>query len=62
VHPVEGYSNTENMWEKLWNMEKSEAAPNKYSNFRSEFNIIINDKQFKIKKNPLFKRILKEMT
>lgn len=22
IHPVEGYSDTENMWEKLWNLEK----------------------------------------
>lgn len=58
---MEGYSDTESMWEKIWNMEKSDAAPNKYPNSRSEFIINVNDKQFKIKKNPLFKKIVKEM-
>lgn len=35
--------------------------PNKYPNFRSEFLISANNKQFKIKRNPLFKKIAKEM-
>ena len=43
-------------------MEKSDPAPNKYQNFRSDFVININDKQFKIKKNPLYKKIVKEMS
>ena len=42
-------------------MDKSDPAPNKYPNCRSEFMININDKQFKIKKNPLYKKLAKEM-
>ena len=44
IHPVDGYSNTENMWEKLWNLDKPEQPPNKYPNFRSEFIISANNK------------------
>ena len=61
IHPVEGYSNSENMWEKLWNLDKPDQPPNKYPNFRSEFIISANNKQFKVKKNPLYKKVLKEM-
>lgn len=61
IHPVEGYSNTENMWEKIWNLEKAEAPPSKLQNFRSEFIINVNNKQFKIKKNSLYKKIQKEL-
>ena len=58
IHPVTGYSDTENMWEKVWNLEKHEMPPNKFPNCRSEFNIHVNEqRQFKLKKNPLFKDI-----
>jgi hypothetical protein len=50
------------MWEKLWNLEKPENPPNKYSNFRSEFLININEnKAFKLKRNPLYRKVSKEM-
>ena len=63
IHPVDGYSNSENMWEKIWNLEKQteQQVPNKYPNYRSEFIVSCNNKQFKIKRNPLFKKIAKEM-
>ncbi len=61
IHPVEGYSNSENMWEKLWNLEKAEAPPNKYPNQRSEYLVNVNKKQLKIKKNPLYRKILNEV-
>lgn len=48
------------MWEKIWNLDKTDPVPNKYPNFRSEFLINVSDKQFKIKRNPLYKKILKE--
>jgi hypothetical protein len=49
------------MWEKLWNIEKADVPPSKYNNFRSEFVINVNKKQFKIKKNPLYKKVVKEL-
>lgn len=24
IHPVKGYSDSENMWEKVWNLEKQD--------------------------------------
>ena len=30
IHPVDGYTDQENMWEKVWNLDKSENPPNKY--------------------------------
>lgn len=55
IHPVPGYSNTENMWEKLLNLEKVPVCPPcplKYQNHKDRFNIAVQDKIFKIKKNP----------
>ena len=52
------------MWEKLWNIEKqAEIPPTKYPNHRSEFLIFVQseNKQFKIKRNPLFKKVAKEV-
>ena len=43
------------MWEKIWNLEKPDNPLNQYPNNKSEFLIHINDKQFKVKKNPNFK-------
>jgi hypothetical protein len=61
IHPIPGYSNTENLWEKINNLEKAEMPPNKHSNHLSEFLITVNERQLKLKRNPLFKRILKEV-
>jgi hypothetical protein len=38
IHPVEGYPDNENMWEKIWNLDRVEAPFTKYPNCRSEFN------------------------
>jgi hypothetical protein len=62
IHPVPGYPDSENMWEKLWNLEKPDALVTKYPNSRSEFLFQVNDsRQFKIKKNPLYKRVAREV-
>ncbi len=37
IHRVEGYNDTENMWEKIWNLEKADLPPNKYQNLKSEY-------------------------
>jgi hypothetical protein len=64
IHPVEGYPDNENMWERLWNLEKADAMPSlKHLNHRTEFLFYVNEsKQFKVKKNPHYRRILKELT
>ena len=49
------------MWEKITNLEKSEMPPNKNSNHLSQFLITVNDRQLKLKRNPLYKKILKEV-
>ena len=38
IHPVTGYSDTENMWQKLANIEKDVVqSMNKYPNKKSQF-------------------------
>ena len=38
VHPVTGYADSENMWQKLASLEKDNIpAKNKYPNKRSQF-------------------------
>jgi hypothetical protein len=58
IYPVSGYSDHENMWEKLINVEKVEKCPNSnpnISNNKHKYNICVQDRIFKIKKNPLYK-------
>ena len=55
IHPVAGYSDTENMWVKICNIDKEEKIGNKYQNDKSMVQIQVSDKVFKIKKNPLYK-------
>ena len=55
VHPVTGYSDTENMWVKLCNVEKNVQVENRYQNDKSLTTIQVSDKIFKLKKNPLYK-------
>jgi hypothetical protein len=58
IYPVSGYSDHENMWEKLINVEKVEKCPNSnpnLSNNKHKYNICVQDRIFKIKKNPLYK-------
>ena len=62
IHPVPGYSDTENMWEKVWSLEKSDVYTTKYPNHRSEFLFSVNDsRSLKLKRNPLYKKVMKEM-
>jgi hypothetical protein len=61
IHPMPGYSNTENLWEKITNLERTEMPPNKHSNHFSEFVITVNERQLKLKRNLLFKKVLKEV-
>ena len=50
------------MWEKVWSLEKGETYTTKYPNHRSEFLFSVNEsRQFKVKRNPLYKKIMKEM-
>lgn len=55
VHPVAGYSDSENMWVKVCNLEKQEVNTNKYKNNRSEVTVQVSDKIFKLKKNSHYK-------
>ena len=63
IHPVAGYPDTENMWEKVWSLEKSQDSyTTKYPNHRSEFLFYVNEsRQFKVKQNPLYKKVMKEI-
>ena len=55
VHPVAGYSDGENMWHKLANLEKDkETNVNKYPNNKSLYTIQVHDKTFKLRKNPVY--------
>ena len=57
IHPVEGYSDGENMWEKLINVEKVQNCPPthpKNANNKNRYTISVQDRVFKIKKNPLY--------
>jgi hypothetical protein len=60
---VDGYSDTENMWEKVWSLERPDPLPPmKHLNHRSEFLFQVNEqRQFKVKRSPLYKRVAKEL-
>ena len=52
-----GHSDTENMWEKLLNLEKVAVCPQlppRYQNNKSRYSIAVQEKVFKIKKNPCY--------
>ena len=45
------------MWEKLINLEKNATCPNfphKYTNNKHKYTIAVQDRIFKVKKNPNF--------
>ena len=51
-----GYSDHENMWVKLCNIEKLEPQSHvKYPNEKSLVTLQVSDKIFKLKKNPWYK-------
>lgn len=57
IHPVRGYSDTENMWEKMLNIEKTLICPThppRYWNNKNRYNIAVQEKVFKIKKNATY--------
>ena len=55
IHSVTGYSDSENMWQRLGNLERDNAQnTNKYPNNKSTFIIQVQDKVFKLKKNPAY--------
>ena len=63
IYPVEGYYDHENMWEKLINVDKCGTCPpsdHKLSNNRNRYVIAVQDKMFKIKKNPVYIKSKKE--
>ena len=63
IYPVEGYNDHENMWEKLINVDKCGTCPpsdHKLSNNRNRYVIAVQDKMFKIKKNPVYIKSKKE--
>ena len=55
VHPVPGYGDGENMWQRLINLEK-ETISNvaKFPNNKSTYTIQVQDKIFKMRKNPAY--------
>ena len=58
THPVPGYSDAENMWVKLCNIDKYEPEPPQkkhYVNDKSFVSIQVSDRVFKVKKNPLYR-------
>ena len=55
VHPVEGYSDSENMWVKLCNCIKDHPVENKHQNGNSMVTMQVDGKVFKLKKNPFYK-------
>lgn len=57
IHPVHGYSDSENMWEKLINIEKCSSCPPippRDQNNKNQYTIAVQDRIFKIKKNPYY--------
>jgi hypothetical protein len=52
---VPGYSDTDNMWVKLMNIEKQEYFSTKFPNDKSLVTIQVSDRIFKLRKNPHYK-------
>ena len=55
---MEGYTDTENMWEKLVNLEKVNICPTlslKQVNNRHKYVVTVADKILKVKKNANYK-------
>lgn len=55
VHPVVGYTDSENMWHRIVNIEKEHLSNvTKYPNNQSTYMIQVQDKVFKMRKNPAY--------
>ena len=54
-HPVPGYADSENMWHRLVNLEKDNVANvTRHPNKKSLYTIQVQDKVFKLRKNPIY--------
>jgi len=61
LYSIKGYSDHENMWEKLLNVEKCAICPpTKYPNSRHEYTTCVEGRVFRIKKNPYYSTHLKK--
>ena len=52
---MHGYTDTENMWEQLLNLEKCATCPSRWQKFtkdRNGYTPQANDRRFKVEKNP----------
>ena len=55
IHPVPGYSDSENMWHKLVNLERDTISNVcRYPNNQSMYTIQVHDKVFKLRKNAAY--------
>ena len=55
VHPVSGYSDSENMWQRLTNLEKETISNiTRFPNNKSKYILQVQDKIFKMRKNPAY--------
>mmetsp|Transcript_38031 Transcript_38031/g.49939 ORF Transcript_38031/g.49939 Transcript_38031/m.49939 type:complete len:108 (+) Transcript_38031:1645-1968(+) len=55
VYPVPSYPDSQNMWHRLANVEKDPFSnPNKYQNKKSLVLLQVQDKVFKMRKNPAY--------
>lgn len=56
THPVAGYVDSENMWQRLLNVEKDTIpTTSRYPNNKSKYMVQVHDKIFKMRKNPEYK-------
>ena len=55
THPVAGYSDSENMWQRLANLEKDTISNvTRHPNNKSTYILQVQDKVFKMRKNPAY--------
>ena len=55
IHSVPGYSDSENMWQRLTNLEKETISNvTRYPNNKSTYMLQVQDKVFKMRKNPAY--------
>ena len=55
VYPVPGYNDSQSMWHKLGNIEKDPIPTSaKYPNKKSLYLLQVQDKVFKMRKNPAY--------
>ena len=53
THPVPGYADSESMWQRLVNLEKETISNvTRFPNNKSKYTLQVQDKIFKMRKNP----------